>query len=261
MPHKNEIVESDGPNIAEVFSMAAVGDAPYVQDLRDANDGGLSIVPRLNTFADLVSWVNVIVDASKGWNAAPNGALVWRCVGFYIRSGAAVFIPKFINENGTPASDVAVAHSWPGAPSFPANASVTPSYAPVGVIGLTNANGDIGFGYSGGMVYTGSKPFTGPGLIWPLCPTHLPEPKFADCAAGLGWFGGTDHTTVNPVFQLVRKASTPVPPIGSALSLALFQNGVDIGVRIAFVGQITGSGWEMVLLDENNQILGSSRFV
>ena len=247
----------------EVITTALPGDEPFVQDLRGSNDGGLSIVPRLNTWDDLTSWANITIDRSKGWDAAPNGALVWRCIGIYLRSGAATFIPKFQLENGSPAGDILVVHFWPGSPSLPNPGSILPDYTGGrGVAGFTNANGDIGCGYSGEMVYTGARPFQGVGVIWPLCPTHLPEPKFADCVKGLGWFGGTDHTTPAPIFRLVRKASSPVPiPTGTKFTLALHQDGVDLGVRLALVGQPTGAGWELVLLDDGGQVVGSSRFV
>ncbi len=245
----------------EVISMALASNEPFVQDLRPTDDPGLSIVPRLNTWSELKSWVAISIDGSKGWDVAPNGSLVWKCIGFIIRSGPAEFRPKFLTEGGSPAPDILVVHSWPGAPTLPN--PLFPDYSGGhGVAGFTNASGDIGFGYSGGMVYTGAKPFQGIGIIWPLCPTHLPEPKFADCAKGLGWFGGTPHTTPSPVYQLVRKAASTIPiPAGTQFTLALHQSGVDLGVRIAFVNQPTGAGWELVLLDQDGNVLGSSIFV
>lgn len=228
-----------------------------VQDLRANDDPSLSVIPRISTFEELTTWVKVSVDETYGWAAAPPNALVWQCIGFYIRSGAATFIPKFQQENGSPAKDILVVHSWPGAPNLHADLEVTPDYSNrTGVAGFTNASGDAGFPYSGGMVYSGSKPFNGPGIVWPLCPTHLTEPKYADCAKGLGWFGGTDHTTVNPIFKLVRKGNNP----SVGFSVGLFQNGIDLGVRIAFVNQPGTNGWELVLFDDKGQILGSSKF-
>lgn len=189
---------------------ALPGDVLFVQDMRADNDPSLNLVPRMVVYPDLQAVSNTRVSSGYGWAAAPDGALVWRLVGFYIRSGAAAFIPKFLLENGQPANNILVVHSWEGAPALPNDAVITPDYmGKRGVAGFTNTNGDIGFGYSGGMAYVGKQ---GPGVVWPVCPTHLPEPKFADAAFGLGWFGGTDHTTVNPVFQLVRKGSAPPPP-------------------------------------------------
>lgn len=236
---------------------AITGEVPFVQDLRANDSPSLNVIPRLSNYADLTTWVQVNVDQSQGWNAAQQGDLVWKCVGFYIRDGIASFIAKFQNENGSPADQIVVTHYWPGAPVIPKDVAVTPDYSGrLGVVGFSNGNGDAGFPYSGGMVYTGGQPFTGVGKIWPLCPTHLAEPKFSDCAEGLGWFGGTDHTTVNPIFRLTRKAGI----IGTGFTLALHQDGVDLGVRIAFVSQSTGAGWELILLDNKGQILGSSRF-
>ncbi len=173
-----------------------------------------------------------------------------------VQYGVASFIPKFLLENGSPADGIAVAHSWNGAPALPNPDSITPDYNnKTGVVGFSNANGDAGFPYSGGMVYSGNKPYSGPGIIWPLCPQHLTEPKYADAAFGLGWLD--IHTTINPVFRLVRKQSEPIT---GKFSLALFQDGVDLGLRLVFVEQSTGSGYELVLIDESGQIIGSTKF-
>lgn len=230
----------------------------FVQDLRDNNSPSLQVIPRIKTYGELLTWFDISVHSEFGWDVAPNNALVWKLVGFYIRDGVASFIAKFENENGNPAEGIAVVHSWNGAPNLPNPDSITPDYNnKKGVAGLTNASGDAGFPYSGGMVYTGNKPYLGPGIIWPLCPQHLPEPKYADAVFGLGWVGGTDHTTINPIFRLVRKTSGPT----GKFSLALRQNGVDLGIRIAFVESSTGNGWELVLLDEAGQVLGTAQFV
>lgn len=233
----------------------------FVQDLRDNNAPSLQILPRIKTYEELQSWVDVSIHSKFDWDIIPNNSLVWKLVGFYIRDGVASFIAKFENEDGSPAEDIAVVHSWDGAPVLPSGVVVTPDYSGdrKGVAGLSNGNGDVGFPYSGGMVYTGNKPYSGPGIIWPLCPQHLPEPKYADAAFGLGWVGGTDHTTINPIFRLVRKSSGPIP-VGK-FSLALYQNGIDLGVRLAFVENLISNGWELVLLNEAGQVLGTAQFV
>jgi hypothetical protein len=230
----------------------------FVQDLRDNNSPSLQVIPRIETYEELLSWVDVSIHSEFGWDVAPNNSLVWKLVGFYIRDGVAEFIPKFQLENGSPAEGIAVVHSWNGAPALPNPDSITPDYNnKTGVVGFSNANGDAGFPYSGGMVYIGNKPYIGAGIIWPLCPQHLSEPKYADAVFGLGWMGGTDHTTINPIFRLVRKQSQPST---GKFSLCLFQDGIDLGLRLTFVEQSTGSGYELVLIDESGQIIGSTKF-
>jgi len=61
----------------------------------------------------------------------------------------------------------------------------------------------------------------------------------------------------NPIFRLVRKQSEPIT---GKFSLALFQDGIDLGVRLVFVEQSTGSSYELVLIDESGQIIGSTKF-
>jgi len=224
------VADIGGYGVVEIATQM-IGDVPFVNDLRGDNDPSFALVPRITNMNELNVWCNARVDASQGWDIAPAGALAWRCVGFYLRTGAAVFIPKFTDQGGFSAEGVLVVHSWPGAPALPGNVSVVPDYTSgKGVAGFTNANGDVGFGYSGGMVYVDKQ---GVGVIWPLCPTHLPEPKFADCAKGLGWFGGTDHLTVNPVFQLVRKGSAPPPPpppVEGGTFLRIVVDGKEVGI-------------------------------
>lgn len=226
----------------------------FVQDLRPNDAPSLNNLPRIETYEELQTWLNISVHSEFGWDVAPNGSLVWKLIGFYIQDGIASFIVNCQNESGSPVKDIGVVHSWPDAPNLPT--TPTPNYGNEGIVGFTNIKGEAGFPYSGGMVYTGNKPYSGPGIIWPLCPQHLPEPKYADAVFGLGWVGGTDHTTINPVFRLVRKSTTPT----GKFSLALFQDGVDLGIRLVFVEQHTGSGYELVLLNESGQILGSTQF-
>ena len=206
-----------------------IGDTPFVNDLRTDSDPSLQVVPRIRSLAELNVWCDAGIDRSKGWDATASG-LVWRCIGFNLQTGPAVFTALFNDVNGNPVADTLVVHSWSGAPALN-NVAMLPDYSgQKGVAGFTNSNGNVWFGYSGGMVYVNGQDV---GIIWPLCPTHLAEPKYADCAKGLGWFGGTDHLTVNPVFQLVRKglvgpSPDPVPIEGTFLRVVI--GGVEVGI-------------------------------
>lgn len=227
-----------------------------VIDERPSGVPSLSVLPRMTSYEQLKTWVNVEPQSIHGWDIAPVGELVWKLIGFYIQDGPATFVGRFLESDGGGSEGVAVVHSWNGAPSI--ENPLTPDYDEgTGVVGLTDNTGEVDFPYSGGMVYTGARPWTGLGKMWPLCPQHLSEPKFADAVFGLGWVGGTDHTTINPIFQLVRKSSPPTP---GKFSLALFQDGVDLGVRLVFTENSSGQGYELVLYDDNNQRLGKVRF-
>lgn len=245
-----------------------VTEAPEVRDLRADNDPSLQAVPRITSYEQLREWMGVEVRRDFGWNVAPTGALVYKLVRIELRTGAATYIPKVLKANGTPYEGVRVARTWNGAPTAANGEQLVPDYPGLlgygtnkGVAGWTNASGDSGFPYSGGSGYP-AKGAKGPDAIFPLIPAPPNQPQYADCLDGLGWYLGTDHLTPNGVWQLVTKTGTPVPPpTGSKFSLALYQDGVDLGVRIAFVEQPAGSGWALVLLDETGQTLGSSRFV
>lgn len=240
-------------NVKNKAVVATVVDEPVVTDLRPDGAASLANVPRLSTFTELLSWFNITVNRDQGWDAAPADALVWKVVGFYIRDGVASFIPKFQLENGNPADGIAVVHSWPGAPALPNPDSITPDYSgKKGVVGYTNGSGDAGFPYSGGMVYSGAKPYSGSGVIWPLCPQHLSEPKYADAVFGLGWVGGTDHTTVNPIFKLVRKTGGGTPTTGE-YSIVLEIDGQPVG-KLVFSNDITTGNQKMVLYQGGNRL-------
>lgn len=233
-----------------------------VLDLRTNEDPSMSVIPRIEDYEELQTWCDARVDESQGWAAAGDGDLVWKLTAFYLRTGIASFIAKFLDANENPVSGIAVVHSWPGAPGLPGG-DIVPNYSGgTGVVGFTNASGDAGFPYSHGMLYSGTKPFSGIGLVWPLVPTHLPEPKYADCAKGLGWFGGTDHLTVNPVFQLMRKSDDPgpgpgpiEPPVPGDSFIRVWHGGVEAG-RISIVEGTVPSGADALQIYVDNQYRG-----
>jgi hypothetical protein len=214
----------------------------FVDDIRADDDESLNLVPRITTFAQLKDVFKLDIDHSLGYDATPPGELYWAIIGFYIRTGIAAFIPKVLGENGLPLpppGTFVFAH-WPGAPQFPE--SVNPNYHSNAVGGFTNTEGDIGFGYSGGAVVG-----EGGGVydIWVSADPPHGTRFYSDAAIRLGWFGGTDHLTANPIFQAVRKTGVTPPPGGQA-ELRVFDNsGLFIGYAPLETGQ--GSGGRIAL--------------
>lgn len=230
------------------FQAQAVADDDqvFVDDLRADDDDSLALVPRITTFAQLKETFKLDIDHSLGRDAVADGQLYWAVIGFYLRTGAAAFIPKVLSENSLPLPPPGAfvfAH-WPGAPDFPQ--AVTPNYHNDAVGGFTNTNGDIGFGYGGGAVTGGDG---GVYDIWVSADPPTGTRFFSDMAIRLGWWGGTDHLTPNPIFQAIRKAGPVIPPPSGDSRLVIYQggavryvpltSGVHDGERIAL--EIDGS--------------------
>ena len=217
----------------------------FVDDLRDDNDNSLNLVPRITTFAQLKDVFKLDINYSLGRDATPPGELYWAIIGFYLRTGVAAFIPKVLaeNEQPVPPPGAFVFAHWPGAPPIDAE----PFYHPNAKGGFTNVNGDVGFGYSGGAVVgEGGGAYD----IWVSADPPPPQGTrfFSDMAARLGWFGGTDHLTPNPIFQAIRKESNIPPPSGDT-ELRIFDSGG------AFIGRVAlqngeGNGGRIALFNE-----------
>lgn len=220
----------------------------FVDDLRDDNDDSLNLVPRITTFEQLKDVFKLDIDYSLGRDSTPSDELYWSIIGFYLRTGTAAFIPKVLAQNGqpVPAPGAFVFAHWPGAPQF--SDTPNPFYHSNAVGGFTNVNGDIGFGYSGGAV-TGA----GGGVydIWVSAdPPVIGTRFYSDAAIRLGWWGGTDHLTPNPIFQAVRKDGAQ-PPIDDSRLVVYDKQGNEVG----FVTLVTGSdGGRIALVTDGQEI-------
>lgn len=230
------------------FRAQAVPDI-FVDDLRADDDESLNLVPRITTFEQLKAVFKLDIDRSLGYDATPAGQLYWAIVGFYIRVGIAAFIPKVLGEDGQPLpppGTFVFAH-WPGAPEI--SPTPNPTYHTTAVGGFTNDQGDIGFGYSGGAVIGGNG---GVYDIWVSADPPNGTRFYSDMAIRLGWFGGTDHLTPNPIFQAIRKEdSTTPPPTGQAELVVYDEAGIFVG-RVALTNG-PGSGGRIALFNDGQE--------
>ncbi|KKM63073.1 hypothetical protein LCGC14_1515220 [marine sediment metagenome] len=234
------------------FRAQAVTDADvFVDDLRADGDDSLDLVPRITTFAQLKDVFKLDIDYSLGRDSTPPGEFYWAVIGFYLRTGTAAFIPKVLAQNGqpVPAPGAFVFAHWPGAPEF--SDTPNPLYHSRAVGGFTNVNGDVGFGYSGGAV-TGA----GGGVydIWVSADPPFGTRFYSDAAIRLGWWGGTDHLTPNPIFQAVRKPGAQ-PPTGDSRLVIYDKQGVEVG----FLTLVTDGGGGRIALVVNDQELSSAK--
>ena len=194
----------------------------WVNDMRVDGDPSLTHYPRMTTFEQLDEVFEVDVFRNFGWDAAQPGEMVWKLVGFNVRTGAAIFFPRVLGSDGQPFwneptdTGALVFHTWPGAPDFPDPSPLRPDYNSTlkqhygdpfqthhALANWTKKEtGDADFAYGGEMA-------SGNGAIWvSAVPEDVPKTTgahYSDCVGGLNWIGGTDHLTASPVYQLTPK--------------------------------------------------------
>jgi hypothetical protein len=225
----------ESPTISSFGFVAQALDEIYVDDLRAENDNSLELVPFITSFFQLQSYFKLDISTLYGGDIVEPGGLYFKLVGFYIRTGVAAFVPKVLDENGNPLAGIFVWANWPTADQLPQGTRLVPDYSNNfnAVGGFTNANGDIGFGYGGGAVVGGDG---GVYRIWPSAdPEGLPR-QWADCGIKLGWFGGTDHLTANPIFQVVEVPGDGPPATGDTEhTLVQLLDGVEISRTVITV--------------------------
>ncbi|HYN89790.1 MAG TPA: carboxypeptidase-like regulatory domain-containing protein, partial [Ardenticatenaceae bacterium] len=158
-----------------------------------------------------LAWVASVYGAVIERSPADGGSPVWRVVEIHEREGPAVQLVKTLDGDGNPQAGVPVVRHWPGAPPLPS----TPAspWRREGVIGETNADGDVGFGLGRGDYITG--PGQGVSAVWVAHPTQR-----SDLADKLGMIAGTNHRRLDFVFRLMggnppAPAPTATPAPGS----------------------------------------------
>lgn len=230
---------------------------PFVHDLRTDQevaadkyvnpDPETGIGRRFTTFTELEAY-GVKIDRSKGWDAAPEGALVWVCTGFDIRPGLAAILVNVKWQNGTTAKagEVRVGHTWESTdplnpvPKMPSEDPLRPDfsygYDNRGVAGWTNNEGNCGFPIAAYIPPGGSK-----FREWIMLPAQG-DPKYTDMVQGCGMFGGTNHTGIHPQYQLMVKTggTTPPPPPNGGGGTIPPIGGGGVFVAVLVNGQMLG---------------------
>jgi hypothetical protein len=238
---------TDYQSYTTTFQAQIALDQVFVDDLRDNDDDSLSLVPRITTFSQLKEVFKLDINYSLGRDATPDGELYWALVGFYLRTGIAAFIPQVLTETGQAAPDIFVFAHWPSAPAFPDIPN--PNYHNNAVGGYTNINGDVGFGYSGDAVVGGDG---GVYDIWVSADPPQGTRFFSDMAIRLGWWGGTDHLTPNPIFRVTRKGGAQPPPTGASRLVVYDNQGDEVGYTPLISGP--GTGGRIALVTDGKEL-------
>jgi hypothetical protein len=124
---------------------------------------------------------------------------------------AATLVIRVSDEHGAPVDMCKVAWYWPDAPEDPDAGplgGVLPAMRPDRAVdGLTNLNGDVGFGMGGGAFYWPSQGEIGPHAAW----VYGSDTR-SDIILGLGMVGGTNHDHFDVEFALMEEHLPPEPP-------------------------------------------------
>ncbi|HSJ56368.1 MAG TPA: hypothetical protein VLC95_04255 [Anaerolineae bacterium] len=124
---------------------------------------------------------------------------------------AATLIVRVLDREGQPIDSERVAWYWPDAPDDPLAGpqnGVLPQMNPNRAVhGLTNMNGDVGFGMGRGAYYWPDQDQIGPHAAW-----IYGTGTRSDVILGLGMIGATNHDHFNVEYALVDPGTTPPPP-------------------------------------------------
>lgn len=219
-------VIDNGGNMSDIF----------VNDVRADDDASLGPIPRIETFEELQQVFGLDVDTGLGGDVVTAGQRYWKLVGFEVRTGVAAFLTQIKDRNGNPADKILVYNHWPSVEQLPTPAN--PPYFSNAKAGFTDTSGVQGAPYSGGAV---TGPDGGPYYIWPSADPPGGARIAGDMAAKLGWIGGTDHLTANPIFQDTLKGGSTPPPDGDGAKLVVYDaDGTLVGEVALQTGQGTG---------------------
>jgi hypothetical protein len=208
---------------------------PYptkINDVRPNNHGSLSVIPRFldGDYDRLQHHWKFEILFDHGHNRANSGELFWGIDTIEVKAGPATLQPQVRDLNGnlivTPPG-ILMFNRWPSAPVIEFEAD--PRYFNRAVVGFTEGNGSIGWGFGGESWINAAEPAShdgGPYSVW--CSAHPenfqpPENRVigSDCLHKIGWWD--DHIVINPIFRIMRKAGAP-PPNGGQSELRVFDN-------------------------------------
>lgn len=129
-------------------------------------------------------------------------------VGLQAIEAPAAIIVKVLDKQGNPLPNIDVAWWWPDAPANPGL-----GWHDHGVIGTTNANGDVGHAMGGGAYYN-PEVTQGPHRTW------IAGPNRSELFAGLGMIHDTNHRHIDVTYQQCDPPSPTGPDLNELLLLA-----------------------------------------
>jgi hypothetical protein len=181
-----------------------------------------------------------------GYERASSGELFWAIDAIEVKAGPATLQPQVRDLNNnliTTHPGILMFNHWSTAPNIEFDAN--PKYFDKAVVGFTEGNGSIGWGFGGESWINAAKLEShngGPYSVWASAhPDNFQPPQDrvvgSDCLHKIGWWD--DHIILNPIFRITRKAGTQ-PPSGQSELRVFDDNGLFVGKVELKSGQSSG---------------------
>jgi hypothetical protein len=193
-----------------------------------------------------------------GYERAASGQLFWGIDAIEVKAGPATLQPQVRDVNNvlfTTPPGILMFNHWPSAP--PIEFQADPAYFDRAVVGFTEGNGSIGWGFGSESWINAGDPSShngGPYSVW--ASSHPPDfqpPQDrvvgSDCLSKIGWWD--DHIVLNPVFRMMRRAGTIPPPTGDSRLVVYDKQGQEVGYTPLLTG--AGNGGRIALVTDGQE--------
>lgn len=183
---------------------------------------------------------------THGYEQASDGQLFWAIDAIEVKAGPSTLQPQvrdIDNNLITTHPGILMFNNWPSAPVIEFDAD--PRYFDRAVVGFTEGNGSIGWGFGGESWINAAEPDShsgGPYSVWASAhPANFQPPQDrvvgSDCLSKIGWWD--DHIILNPIFRITRKAGDVPPPSSGLPELRVFDK---TGAFVGYVPLLQGPG-------------------
>lgn len=261
-----EAINTVTPKIADFQRTISNGGEmqnPYLTrllDVRPENHQSLGVIPRFMSgdYDRLQHHWKFEILFSQGYERAQPGQLFWGIDAIEIKSGPDTLQPQVrdLNDNlyVIPPGILMFQH-FTTAPIIDFDAD--PKYFDRAIVGFTEGDGSIGWGFGGQSWINAAEPEShngGPLSVWASShPTDFQPPQDrvvgSDCLSKIGWWD--EHIILNPIFRIMRKSGNP-PPSGQSRLVVYDQAGNEVGYTPLLTGN--GSGGRIALVVDGQEL-------
>ncbi len=237
---------------------------PYpttINDVRSEGHQSLSVIPRFmpGDYDRLKHHWKFEILFEHGHERATEGQLFWGIDTIEVKAGPATLQPQVRDLNNdlfvTPPG-ILMFNSWSTAPLIEFDAD--PKYFDQAIVGFTEGNGSIGWGFAGESWINAAEPEShngGPFSVWASAhPENFQPPEDrvvgSDCLSKIGWWD--DHIVLNPIFRIMRKAGSIPPPTGDYRLVVYDKQGIEVGYTPLLTGE--GYGGRIALVTDGQEL-------
>jgi hypothetical protein len=249
----------------ELVEAAVVDECDYVPEFLD-HFGGADVHPQWpasNEMEDILHFTGIEIDTEYGCERAKPGETYLAIAAVEGRCAIAANIVNVTDGAGNELEGVLFYENWPSmgdANQFPSD-GVDPPLFNEGIGGFTNVDGNVAWGFGpGSFIVPGDPGIGGPFSIWGSSCLET-TCKYgvwvgSDAFKFTGWFGGTDHCTLNPIFVTRVKEGDELPAGGLRLGYlidGILQGSVLLEQDVPPPPSEIGT---FVVIDEDGKVIG-----